>query len=378
MNVLLIGNYAPDEQVSMLRFAQLMLAGLHGAGVRARLVAPRRFLPGSSPDGIGKWAGYIDKLLLSPPLLRAAARRADIVHVCDHSNSMYIPSSSAVPYVVTCHDLLAVRGALGEIEDCAASATGQLLQRAIRSGLGRARAIACVSTATQLDVERLVHGFKGPIRRVPNALHHDYRRLDAETVGRRLARLGGLRDTNAYVLHVGSNQRRKNRECTLRAVAGIKSSWPGKLVLAGPPLTPELHSLAAELGITDRLVAVVRPDNAELEALYNGALATLFPSRYEGFGWPILEAQACGCPVICSDREPMREVAAGAAILCDPDDFAAFGRAVLELSSRPDRRAELARLGGENLRRYSRSLMISQYVALYEEILSARGARATA
>ena len=95
----------------------------------------------------------------------------------------------------------------------------------------------------------------------------------------------------------------------------------------------------------------------------------LFPSRFEGFGWPIIEAQACGCPVVCSDREPMREVSAGAALLCDPDSPDTFGHAILELASRPGLRAELVRLGYANLERFDRSVMISRYLAFYQEVL---------
>jgi glycosyltransferase involved in cell wall biosynthesis len=105
-----------------------------------------------------------------------------------------------------------------------------------------------------------------------------------------------------------------------------------------------------------------------LEALYNGALALLFPSRFEGFGWPVIEAQACGCPVISSDRMPMPEVSGGHAILRDPDDHAAFGQAILELSRSPGRRNELTRAGQENAARFDRPTMIKRFLSLYEDV----------
>lgn len=369
MRVLLIGNYRPDAQESMLRFARLMHVGLLDAGHEVTLVAPRQMLKGSAPTGIGKWIGYIDKYVLSPRALRRAAGVADIVHVCDHSNALYVPSRlSKAPYVVTCHDLLAVRGARGEVPDCAASATGRFLQSAILAGLRRAQAVACVSKATQRDAKRLLNGYTDVIEHVPNALNHQYRRLEAQTARDRLAAVETLRDGRPFVLNVGSNQRRKNRECALRAVASIANSWNGRLVLAGPPLSAELRSLAHDLELQDRVVEVVKPSNEVLEALYNVAHALLFPSRFEGFGWPIVEAQACGCPVISSDREPMPEVSGGAAVLCDPDDHAAFGRAILELESDQGRRGALIDDGLANLRRFERSMMIGQYVSLYKRV----------
>ena len=367
MRVLLIGNYAPDRQESMLRYAELLRDGLLEAGHDVTLIAPRQRLKLVGPGGIRKWIGYVDKFVLSPHELARAARRADIVHVCDHSNALYVPARSSLPYVATCHDLLAVRGALGEVPDCPASRTGQYLQRAILSGLRRTHAVACVSKATLQDARRLLGDYQGAIAHVPNALNYPYHKLDAQTVHERLAR-NGLADVGPYVLSVGSNERRKNRECTLHAVARIRSSWNGRIVFAGHPLSPELRELATRLGVTDRILEVVRPDNELLEALYNGALALLFPSRFEGFGWPIIEAQACGCPVICSDREPLPEVAGGAASFCGADAHEAFAGAILALAASAERRESFVRAGLENAARFDRSTMIRRFVALYEHV----------
>ena len=75
----------------------------------------------------------------------------------------------------------------------------------------------------------------------------------------------------------------------------------------------------------DRVVEVEGPENELLEALYSSAMVLLYPSRFEGFGWPIIEAQACGCPVICGNREPMSEVGGEAALTAEVDDEAGHG-----------------------------------------------------
>ena len=80
------------------------------------------------------------------------------------------------------------------------------------------------------------------------------------------------------------------------------------------------------------------PDNESLEALYNCAIALLFPSTFEGFGWPIAEAHACGCPVLCVDREPMTEVAGAAALIHPVEDEAGFAADLLRLTN-PEERA---------------------------------------
>jgi len=373
MKILLVGNYAPDAQESMTRYAQLMHHGLTAAGHEVALALPAPVLnrPGRGARGVWKWVGYLDKHLLSVPGLKRTAADADIVHICDHANSVYVPLSARAPHIVTCHDLLAVRGALGEDTDCPASFTGRQLQRSILRGLARAQALACVSRATQRDACRLLNGYRGQIVLAPNALNYPYGRIEPQTALRRLAVVRGLYPTYPFVLNVGSNLRRKNREAVLHSVAAIRDSWNGRIVFAGQPLSAELRELVRELQLADRVIEVVKPSNEVLEALYNRALALHFPSRFEGFGWPIIEAQACGCPVISSDREPLSDVAGGAAITCDPDDFAGLGAAIVRLARSRDVREDLSARGLENARRYGREAMIERFVSLYRQVAAA-------
>ena len=373
MKVLLIGNYAPDKQQSMLRYGEMLREGLLEAGHHVTLAVPRPVLNarGRPGSGMWKWVGYLDKLVLGAADLSRAARQADVVHVCDQGNAFYVPGKPRRPYVVTCHDLLAVRGSLGESTDCTPSFTGHYLQRLILDGLKRATAVACVSSATLRDAQRLLGNYGGKLIVAPNSLNHPYRKLDRAVVRQRLAVVSTLATGTDYVLIVGSNHPRKNRDAALRAMAGIMASWAGRLVIAGESLSPEQRCLAGQLGIMERIVELANPSNELLEALYNGALALVFPSRFEGFGWPIVEAQACGCPVICSSAEPLPEVAGAGAILCDPGDHAAFGRAILELAHDSQRRDALVGAGLANAGRYGRTRLIEQLVSLYEHVRSA-------
>lgn len=370
MKILLIGNYAPDGQESMLRYALLLQSGLLYAGHEVALAAPRKALnfAGRPARGAWKWIGYLDKYLVSPPMLARAARAVDVVHICDHSNSVYVPARSAVPYVVTCHDLLAVRGALGDDTDCPASAVGRQLQKQILRGLARAHALACVSSATLRDARRLLNGYSGQVVLAPNALSYPYGTIDGAAARRLVAEIPGLGPECSYVLHVGSNLRRKNRLAVIEAVASVANAWCGRIVFAGQPLDRELRELATQLRIGDRIVDVDKPSNELLDALYHCALALLFPSRFEGFGWPVIEAQACGCPVICSDRDPLPEVSGGAAILCGPDDYRTQGRAIVRLATDRAARAQLIAAGRENAGRYSPGTMIDPILALYRTL----------
>lgn len=367
--VLLIGNYAADEQQSMDRVTAMMFSGLTSAGIPARVIRPPMRIGRLWRRGtIGKWLGYIDKFLLFPPQLRSTARRADecVVHICDHSNAIYTRRLRGFRTVVSCHDLLAVRGGLGEQTDCPASATGKILQRWILAGLRSASAVACVSRATLADAQRLIG--RGPkLELIPLGLNYPYRVI-SEAEGRaRLQPIAPELCDAPFILHVGSNLRRKNREALLRIFAAAAKRWNGRLVIAGDALTDELRSFAQRLAITPQIVELVRPDNQILEALYNRATALVFPSRFEGLGWPIVEAQACGCPVICSNAPPMSDVAGDAGLLHDITDEQGFAADVLRLTDEAERRRWSAR-SIANAQRFSTATMIEQYRQLYRSL----------
>src|SRR5438270_4582651 len=294
--VLLIGNFPPDQQQSMQHFSEMMLRDLRALGIAAELVCPEAHFIRITPAQFGflrKWAGYIDKLIIFPRRLRKL-RTLELVHICDHSNAFYSKYFPDVPVVVTCHDLLAVRGALGEETDCPASWTGRILQRWIVAGLSRARAVVCVSSATAADAIRLIGRSKnGPsIAVIENGLNYRYRPLPEEKVKARLGKVSQLKLDRPFVLHVGSHLRRKNRAGVVRIFARTKDHWNAQLVFAGVRLSNDVWTQACTLGIADRIVEIVSADSELLEALYNGAHALLFPSRFECFGLPSADAQA--------------------------------------------------------------------------------------
>lgn len=370
--VLLIGNYASDRQQSMQRFAAMMLDGLAAAGVRAELIKPAPFFGRFRYAGgfVAKWLAYIDKFVLFPFQLRRRLNSAPtLVHICDHSNAMYARQLRDIPVVVTCHDLLAVRGALGDHTDCPASLTGGLLQRWIVAGLRAATIVACVSKATLEDARRLVarRDAKPKLELISLGLSYPYQRLRMEEAHARLVRFPMLGSHTPFVLHVGSNLRRKNREGVLRIFALCKEQWNGLLVLAGEPLSDTLRLLGRQLGVLDRVIEIPNATSDALEALYNCATALLFPSTFEGFGWPIAEAHACGCPVICTNREPMTEVAGKAGLTHDLEDEAGFAADLLHLTN-PAERAVWSGKALENAKRFSAAAMIAKYCEIYRSL----------
>jgi glycosyltransferase involved in cell wall biosynthesis len=202
---------------------------------------------------------------------------------------------------------------------------------------------------------------------VPLALNYPYRPLPRDEALQKLVQAGIALPFRGFILHVGSGHPRKNREVLLFSVARIRDSWPGKIVLAGDPLSSGEQALAGSLGLEDRVLGISGPDNETLLALYAAAHCLVFMSYSEGFGWPLLEAQASGCPVICSNRTSVPEVAGEGALIHEPDDYEKIA-ADIERLQEPAFREPLIALGFKNAGNYSSERMIGAYEEIYGRI----------
>jgi glycosyltransferase involved in cell wall biosynthesis len=171
------------------------------------------------------------------------------------------------------------------------------------------------------------------------------------------ARIEAVKDrydiASDYFLYLGTLQPRKNLPRLLRAFAALKPK--SVLVLAGKRgwLCDDLFAQVDRLNLEGRVIFPGYIPEDDKAALLGGALAFVFPSLYEGFGLPVLEAQACGCPVITSDSSSLPEVAGDAAILVDPQDIAALTAAMERVAADLMLQKSLIERGYANVRRFS-------------------------
>jgi glycosyltransferase involved in cell wall biosynthesis len=389
--VLLIGNYPNDQQESMQRFATMLIDGFMANGLQAEIMIPTPVFGGLKPSGsgLGKWLGYLDKFIVFPLQLKLKLRnqlRSSeelVVHICDHSNSTYTAYLQRIPHVVTCHDLLAVRSALGEIPKNPTRWSGKQLQAMVLKGLKSAQHIACDSEATRQDALRLSGAKQEQISKINVALNYPYRPMPANEAHMRIAQLmlrsgaqSAVDVSGGFILHVGGNQWYKNRLGVLRIYSRLVRVEPETppLVMVGKPFTPEMITFVEQNHLKDRVLSLERCDNEDLRALYSTAFVLLFPSLAEGFGWPVIEAQACGCPVVCSNVEPFPEVAGDAAILCNPENESEFVTAI-SLLKQADVRQSLVSKGIKNIKRFTPEIMIENYIHLYHSLLYNRSCR---
>lgn len=374
MQIILIGNYPLDKQESMIRFAEMLKRGLHNQGIDCHILQPKvvfgKYVK-TTASGFGKWVGYIDKWIIFPSLLRLKLfkgefRKPEIrFHICDHSNAPYLKHLPKEKASITCHDVLAIKGAFGYADaHCPASRLGKFYQKWILNNLLRAYKIACDSQATLTDLKDFVVDKKDNQKRwevIHCAFNANFYPLEKNRAKDLLQKAG--MPSKPYLLNVGSNLQRKNRKLLIDMLAAIGDKWNGNVCYAGDPADEDLLNYAVKLGLKDRIISVSKPDHETLVALYSECEALIFPSFSEGFGWSVIEAQACGAPVVASTIEPMPEVSGGGALHADPYQPETFADAFLSLQNPAERNAVIEK-GLENAKRFDLAKMIDAYLKL--------------
>ena len=373
--VLVVANYRPDNHHSMLRFGDELVPNLRLLGLSVEAIRP----PEIGDRLFGRWArlgklpGYIDKFLLFPLILSFRASRANLVHIVDHSNALYRFVVWGRPVVITCHDTFAIRIMLGDVPGKSWGRLGRWMQQANLAGLRRNRWISCDSEETFRDLVRLV-GSRPSVRVIPMALASAYSPVEADD---KAECPRGLGVSEPFVLHVGGNGYYKNRPgvVDLFECLAAKTAFASlRLLLAGRAPDERLAETIAASPFKSRIEVLIDPDDETVVALYRRARLLLFPSLQEGFGWPIVEAQACGCPVVTTNAEPMRSVAGGAAILIDPSKPAeAADRITAALPELP----RLVREGLANVENYRPDKVYHRYLDFYREALVKEQRRST-
>lgn len=315
------------------------------AGVEERRLPWRRDLTGIAWHTAGR------------PELERFTGAVDLVH----APSLIYPPSRA-PLVATVHDLCVLR------YPSAFPARWRFFhRRGLSLILGQARVILVDSRSTRDDLRSLA-GTDDPRFRVVALGVDAPARPEEEEVDRVLRKHGVERP---YLLHVGTLEPRKNLRCLVQAYASFDAEERkrgGELVLVGPRGWLGRREMAGILGQPGVRWLGFLPQN-ELEAVYAGATVFAYPSLYEGFGLPVLEAMARGLAVVTSNASSLREVGEGVALLVDPTDPRELAKALRRLVDDPDLRGELAERGRERAAEYPWERTVEMTLTAYEEAL---------
>ena len=186
----------------------------------------------------------------------------------------------------------------------------------------------------------------------------------------RLRRLLGIPDAG-FILFVGGADPRKNHRVFLESISQCVPALNGRaVVLVGDAVHPfgDYRQTADRLGLDSHVRCPGRINRRDLQVLYSYADLFVFPSLYEGFGMPVLEAMACGAPVIASSTSALPEVAGDAAVLVDPEDVEALSRAIVAVLDDREKRERMKVLGFARARKFTWRDAAAQTQALYRRL----------
>jgi glycosyltransferase involved in cell wall biosynthesis len=279
--------------------------------------------------------------LFGKPALPRAAEACDVVHATNHA--AVPPAAPTQALIVTVHDL-----AFDMFPAMFPRTWRWLYRLGVRAAARRATSILVPSEATSLDLQDRYAVSADRIVVTPLAASSAAGDVDVDAV---LERLGVPKP---YVLCPATLEARKNQTRLVRAYRQVAPDVPHALVLAGPAGWRS-GDLAAELQRPGRgrIVRTGRLDPLELDAVMQGADVVAYPSLYEGFGLPIVEAMQRGVPVVTSTAPACAETAGGAALLVDPDDVGGLAEAIARVLTDPALRDELVAKGRERAASFS-------------------------
>ncbi|HEX6036612.1 MAG TPA: glycosyltransferase family 1 protein [Longimicrobium sp.] len=355
LSVAVVADYVEEAWPSMDLVAELTVDALRDHTRHApTLLRPRMPRPFGRMLGGARVAHNADRLLARhaayPRWLRRHAGDFALYHVSDHSYAHLVNVLPAERTVVTCHDLDAFRSLLEPEREPRPFWFRRMMSRVL-GGLKRAAHVVCDSDA--VHAELLSTGVLPPDRvsTVPLPAHPDFTSAPHPPADAEAARLLGESAETIDLLHVGSTVPRKRIPLLLELVARVADDPRIRMVRVGGPLTAEQRRIAMDRGIAHRIIELPFLDRPTLAAVYRRAALVVNPSEREGFGLPLVEAMACGAPVLASDLTVFREVGGPAVRYVTGDDADAWAQAL---------RAELARFASAEAREDARRMALAR------------------
>jgi glycosyltransferase involved in cell wall biosynthesis len=343
-----------------------LLRALLAARTGAAFVAYLR--PGCTPpDEIRGWPGA-DRLTWVTASKWSMRNRGRADHLdLYHGTNFRMHTVGRCGGIVTIHDLW-----LERFPQYSRKFLGQTLSSyKTRRTARRARKVITVSKFSARELGELFGLPPQHIAVIPNGVSEEFSpREDAGALAALKRRLG--LNTDRFVLFVGGADPRKNHRVVLEAASMIPKQLEGRtIVLVGSPTHAygSYERTAASYGLTGRVVCPGRLPQSDLQLLYSFAELFLFPSLYEGFGMPVLEAMACGAPVITSQTSALGEVAGDAAILVDPQNARHVAEAMSEVLNSDTLRASLKAKGFARVKEYAWSQAAAQTGELYASLV---------
>lgn len=272
------------------------------------------------------------------------------------------------PYLLPCPSVVNIYDLISRLyPEYVSSGARVIFEMAIRLAIVTSRLVISVSQSAKEDLVRLLGVPPSKVWVTPLGVDSQFKPVNEKAIFN-LRQKHDLPE--GYILYLGTNKPHKNLARLVGAFAKAKTER--KLVLAGKedPRYSEAHEVTKQLGLQDRVVFLGQVSEDDLPALYSGAALFVFPSLYEGFGLPLLEAMACGVPVISSSTSSLPEIAGQAAVMVAPLDLSQLARALERVLGDSNLRASMHEEGLKQAAQFSWERTAVETLAVYRQVLS--------
>jgi glycosyltransferase involved in cell wall biosynthesis len=320
LKIIFLTHHPGFRGYSMTRYTQFLYNGFKKRGHNVEEWAPHTILAKTyMPEKIQKWLRYIDSFMIFPiwVFLKTKTLPTNTLYVLiDQALGIWMPLLKNKNHVVHCHDFIALKSAMGDIKENPTSWTGKQYQSLIFNGFSKAENFICISNKTKQDLLHFLNKRPRKIEQVYNAIDPLFKTGSIINARKCITNFLNLDVKKGYLLHVGGNGFYKNRT----GVIALYTAWrkqtnsPLPLLMIGYEPSLEIRKTYNASPYKENIHFLVGIENDLLLKAYQGANLFMFPSLTEGFGWPIAEAMASGCPVITTDAAPMNEVGGTAAV----------------------------------------------------------------
>jgi glycosyltransferase involved in cell wall biosynthesis len=368
LRVAVLHNYRDEQQPSMRLYAERLGDALARRRVRITRVRPSGVVPAAWRTRSVTWNkvdGYVGRFAVYPRLVRDL--RTDVVHVVDHGQGYLVARLDGRRTVVTCHDVILLALAAGRIGAARVPQVALQLFRMSLQTMKRAAIVVADSLQTKRDLVSFIDIDPDRVEVIHPGLNQPFS-PDAEGGLAMRERLGFGK--GPAILQIGRGFY-KNLPGVLRVLHRLRAGGiDATVVRVGPALSGEDRALAGRLGILERVRELGAVPDSDLPALYNAVDLLLFPSLYEGFGWPPLEAMASGTPVVCSRAGSLDEVVAEAALTADAEDFEALAWHAGAVLTDQHLRATLVGRGLAHAARFSWDRTAARMIDVYRGVIA--------
>ena len=369
IRVAVICDFAEERWPSMDLVGNMLHASLshEQPAATSTLVRPKMPFAGSQPAKLSRLFG---RFIHYPRELRRIRNNFDIFHITDHTYAHLAHELPEDRTVVTCHDMDAFRCLVEPSAERSLLFRG--LTRRILTGMQRSAHVTCDTEATRQEL--LAHGLM-PAHKlsvVHNGVHPALTSQANTNADTELSQiLGRAPNVCTELIHVGSTIPRKRIDILLDVFAGLRRHRPDlRLLRVGGDFTLQQRGLAESLGVENYIDVLPKLTEDLLAAAYRRSAVLLQTSESEGFGLPVIEAMACGTPVVATDIAPLREIGGDGALYCPLGDTPQFTAAVLNLLQERDATSLAWQTRRNNSLAQSRKFTWSAYASAMTEIYS--------